>query len=103
MSSEVPAVSRRTAIRTAGGAIGAAVVVGLSGTAAALRACPAYDGADVHDDCAGTKIGEVSGDECGDVLDSCEGPDGGTWYYVDWDDASPDGWCEEGEDVLVYE
>ena len=95
--------TRRQLLTTIGGILGGAGVVGLSGTATAqLRAGTAWGGADVHDFCGGNKIGHISGDERGDVLDSCDGPDGRTWYYVDWDDASPDGWAREGLDVAVY-
>lgn len=96
-----PLQTRRQVLSTIGGVLGATGIFGLSGTAAALRASTTWGGADVHDACGGNKIGHISGDERGDVLDSCDGPDGRTWYYVDWDDASPDGWCRNGG-VAVY-
>lgn len=91
-------VTRREALVAVGGAVGATAVAAGSASASNLRVGTVYGGADVHDACAGDKIGEVH-NGFGDVVATCTDLDGNTWYDVEWDDASPDGWCMGGDVV----
>jgi hypothetical protein len=99
MTDDTP-VTRRTVLRTTGGAL--AVGVGAAGTATAGTRAYAVREVDVRDACAGDVIGTVSEDAEGDVLDSCTDSDGNGWVYVDWDEETPDGWAQEGYDVVLY-
>lgn len=79
-------VDRRTVLRGAGGAVGAAV--GLAGTAAASDFAPGDCAVTVHESLAydtacptGSHSGYVDRDVTGQVLNTCTASDGEEWAY----------------------
>ncbi|WP_135852127.1 hypothetical protein [Halorussus salinus] len=100
------AETRRTVLRSIGGALG---VASLAGSASAVTTdsvssgqCVYADGSNgaalVFSECGGTEedlVGRVQNYEEGRVEKLCETLDGSVWAYVVWDSASPDGWVAE--------
>ena len=99
MTGNSPAKRRRVLKLTGSAFIGA---VGLTGGASASQLRAYSISGDVYDSCEGSSPDTVPESSEGDVLDSCSG-NRNNWYYVEWDDASPDGWAEETVDILLYQ
>ncbi|WP_128477411.1 hypothetical protein [Halorussus pelagicus] len=106
MFNDSGAETRRTVLRSIGGALG---VASLAGSASAVTTdgvssgqCVYADGSNgaalVFSECGGTEedlVGKVQNYEKGRVDKVCQTLDGTVWAYVIWNDASPSGWVVE--------
>lgn len=102
MSADDTSIDRRSVLETAGVAVGGVFGAAVTTGPVAADCTETYSGngdSTVYDDCGSDPIGTVPESERGCIVDSCEGFEE-TYYYVEWDSASPDGWVAES-DLLV--